>query len=231
MATERKKLIWVFVVLGIIILAVLAYVYRDKLFGAKCDPNRNGFDIKGSPNSKCKVEDPRATNTPPPPPYTQWTSDSTFPIRKGSWGPKVKALQSALGVTDDGKFGSQTEAALYAKTQKKEVSTQAEYDSIVNPSTSGSVGGSVAVGDALGKSVYAKDQVVHIRSTPNVNDGIINNRICNLQLNQNPAPTVVDKVVGSSDSTYNWYKIKNVDKNQCDQYVYGYVREDVVVLK
>lgn len=59
-------------------------------------------------------------------------SPSIFPLKKGS--PKsdlVKQLQAALGVTADGLFGPQTQAALVAKTGKTAIASQAEFNSVI----------------------------------------------------------------------------------------------------
>ena len=136
MAAEKSKALLIFgIFAGVIVLAVLAYYgfREDGWFrGAGCDPNRNGFDTKGNPNPKCMVANPAASNIPSPD-GSGWISDSTFPIKKGSWGPKVKALQTKLGVGADGRFGPITETALNTKFKKTQIATQAEYDAIVNP--------------------------------------------------------------------------------------------------
>lgn len=139
--TNKSKALIIFGILAflIILTIVLYFGFREGgWFKPSCDPNRNGFDKKGNPNPKCQVNDPKETNTP-----GQWVSDSTFPIKKYSWGSRVKALQVKLGVVDDGRFGTITENALRAKTGKTEIATQAEYDAIVTPkvSPSNTVGG------------------------------------------------------------------------------------------
>lgn len=137
MAAEKSKALLIFGIFAfLIILAVVGYYgfREDGWFrGAACDPNRNGFDKKGNPNPKCMVANPATSNTQAPTGTSGWTSDSIFPIRKGSWGPKVKALQEKLGVGADGRFGPITEAALNTKFKKTQIATQAEYDAIVNP--------------------------------------------------------------------------------------------------
>jgi len=90
------------------------------------------------------------------------------------------------------------------------------------PSTTTTTGGEV------GKKVYAKSETVHIRETAEVNDGWINNRICNLPVNYEPAPTVTEVV---DKGAHRWFKIKVEKPENCEGNKYGYVREDVVVLK
>lgn len=140
MALTRSNWTIIFVLFALAIIGGLIYIYRDKIFGSSCDPLRNGFDKKGNQNLKCKFDDPNLTNTSPPSGSSGWMSDSAFPIKKGSWGPKVASLQRALGFAEgkcttcaDGKFGTITEDALNKKTGKKQVATQAEYDAIVSP--------------------------------------------------------------------------------------------------
>lgn len=134
-APKSRTGLFIIIAVGLIILGVVVWYFF--LRGSGCDPNRNGYDKKGKYDPKCKVDDPKTTNTPAPTGSSGWVSDSSFPIKKGSWGPKVKALQSAIGAKDDGKFGPLTEAALKAKTGKTEVATQAEYDAIVSPQPTG----------------------------------------------------------------------------------------------
>lgn len=76
--------------------------------------------------------------TEAPPAGVQWVAESAnpFPLKKGSWGGYTKNLQKALGLKDDGKFGSGTEAKVKAKWNKTTVD-KADYDSLVNPTASG----------------------------------------------------------------------------------------------
>lgn len=62
------------------------------------------------------------------------TLNNNLVLKKGSKGEEVKKLQQLLGITADGIFGSQTEAALLAKKGVKEV-TLAKYPTLldVNP--------------------------------------------------------------------------------------------------
>lgn len=128
----QKQLIWIFVTLAVLIAVLLVWYF---FFRDECDPNRNGYTKKGKLSDKCKVDDPTKTNTPPPS-GTQWIPDSSFPLKKGMWGSKVKAVQKALGISDDGKFGPQTEAAIYARFKENTVS-EPNYNSLINPAATG----------------------------------------------------------------------------------------------
>lgn len=134
----QKTGLWIIGTIAVLAVVVILYFAFKK--DAPCDPNRNGFDVKGNPKPKCQVADPNTTNTPGPP-NSQWVSDANFPIKRWSWGPKVLALQKALGVGQDGRFGSVTEAALQKKTGKTQISTQAEYNAIVSPAPPQATGG------------------------------------------------------------------------------------------
>lgn len=138
MADAAKSRTALYVIIGVgILVASVAVWYFFLRGGPKCDPSRNGFDAQGNPNPKCQFSDPATTGEPSPAGTSGWVSDSTFPIKKGSWGPKVAALQTAIGASSDGKFGPQTESKLIAKTGKAEVSNAADYDKIINPPASG----------------------------------------------------------------------------------------------
>ena len=133
---NRKQLTYLFAALVILIGGSVIYYF---FFRDECDPNNNGFTKKGKLSDKCTVKNPSSTNTAPPS-GTQWVSDTTFPIKKGSWGSRVKALQKAIGLStadQDGRFGGMTESALQAKTGKSEIPSQQEYDAIVNPPATG----------------------------------------------------------------------------------------------
>lgn len=100
------------------VAAVLIYVYRCKLFPNLC------------------VEDPNKNNEPVPSgsPTTTWIPE-TIPYNVGMFGPKIKALQKAVGIPDDGKFGNQTKATIMAKGYVVPLS-DSDYNKIVKPSSS-----------------------------------------------------------------------------------------------
>lgn len=148
----------IFISAAILTVIALYFYFRDK-----CDPNRKGYTKKGKISDKCfgKVDDPKDTNVTPPS-GTQWIKDDSFPLRKGMWGSKVKAFQTALidkygaGILpvyhDDGRFGNETEDAVKSKLGKSEVSKE-DYDKLVNPSAGGKV-----------KGVYAKYDNTTVRN-------------------------------------------------------------------
>lgn len=135
---KTAGIIFIFTAIAVGLAIILYFIFRDE-----CDPNRNGFTKKGKPSKKCKVDDPKDTNTIPPS-GTQWIKDDSFPLKKGMWGSKVKAFQKALidkyGASillvykDDGRFGNETENAVKSKLGKSEVSKE-DYDKFVNPSS------------------------------------------------------------------------------------------------
>lgn len=124
MALSKKSLIWIFVVAVIlIVIAIILYVFR-------CDIFKN--------LSSC-VADPNDTNTPVPSgsPSTKWVPESA-PYNIGMYGTKIKALQAALGISADGKFGNQTANAITSKGYNLPLSAQ-DYNTIIATS-----GGSAA---------------------------------------------------------------------------------------
>lgn len=128
-APKSRTGLIIIIIVALIIVGIVVWYFFFKDSG--CDPKKNGYTLKGKYDPKCMVADPKNTNTPPPNGTSSWVSDSNFPIKKGSWGPKVRALQEKLGVGTDGRFGPITEGKLKEKTGKTEIATQAEYDAIV----------------------------------------------------------------------------------------------------
>lgn len=129
---DKKYLTYIFIALILVVLLIVIWYF---FIDIKCDPENNGFTIKGKLNSKCNVLDPNSTNTPTDGSHS-WMSDSIFPIKIWSWGSRVKAIQRILKITDDGKFGPLTESALYNKTGKKQLEKD-EYLDFVNPISNG----------------------------------------------------------------------------------------------
>lgn len=125
----KKQFTWIFVSLAVIIVGLLVWYF---FFRDDCDPNNDGYTKKGKLSDKCKAKDPADTNTPPPPGEPKWIKDDTFPLKKGMWGSKVRAVQEKLGIYVDDKFGTDTEEAVYARFKENTVS-QPNYDSLVNP--------------------------------------------------------------------------------------------------
>lgn len=103
--------------------AYLGYLAYDK----KTLPGQ----AAASPTSDKKAK----PKTPAKPSPTQIPL-SVFPLKRGSRGDYVKALQKNLGVTADGIFGAATESALLQRYGKKQVLTLTELNTIVSTSTS-----------------------------------------------------------------------------------------------
>ena len=70
------------------------------------------------------------TDTPPAKVPAPAAASSLFPLKNGSNNSKVRELQTAIGVTADGAFGPQTEAALVSFSGLHQVDTQSELDAI-----------------------------------------------------------------------------------------------------
>ncbi|GAA4457030.1 hypothetical protein [Rurimicrobium arvi] len=60
-----------------------------------------------------------------------------FPLQKGMKGERIKTFQKKLGISSDGKFGTDTENAVYSRYGTKVVS-QVLYQQIVTPTSSAS---------------------------------------------------------------------------------------------
>lgn len=140
--TRPQKIgLWIMVALALLLggLSVWYFFFRDA-----CDPNNKGYTKKGKISDKCfgKAEDPKTINTTinPPPVGCSWISDSTFPLKKCMSGNKIKALQTALGFTGtdvDGRFGNDTLSAVQEKFGGRSEVTQAEYEALINPPSTG----------------------------------------------------------------------------------------------
>lgn len=146
MAVNKKTAGIILIVVGaLIVISGLLYFFRCRLFKlASC------------------VQDPNDSNTPVPSgsPTTTWIPEKP-PYNVGMFGSKIKALQTALGITADGKFGNQTKAAIIAKGYSVPLS-QPDYNTIVNTS-----GGSASQNI---KGAYAKyDTTVFNKSDLSVN--------------------------------------------------------------
>ena len=231
MAFQRKTLIWLFVIAAVIILAaIIIYIFR-------CDIFKN--------LTSC-VEDPNDSNTPVPigSPYTKWVAEAP-PYNVGMFGPKIKALQTALGFPTgtcgncaDGKLGNNTRAAIVAAGYAFPL-IDSDYNKIL-----GITNGTEPTGPppappiaVVGQKVYA-NQITNIRSSPYVDDGFFNNKVCELPVNYEPAPTILEiadcsKNAGKAPcfrkNNYFWYKISFQIAN-CSAKT-GWVRQDVVTVK
>lgn len=122
-----------------IVIGILIYIFR-------CDIFKN--------LSSC-VEDPNESNTPVPPgsPTPKWVPEVP-PYNIGMFGPKIKALQKALGFStadQDGKLGPQTASAITAKGKSMPLS-ETDYNAIVNPAATGGGTNFQQVKSALGST-------------------------------------------------------------------------------
>jgi hypothetical protein len=127
MALSKKAYKWIF------IIAFVAVVGGVALY----------FILRDEP-----VEDPNKNNEPVPPGSSsaQWIPED-WPLRKGMFGPLIKAMQKKLGIGDDGKFGTITESSVKNKIGKTEV-TEYDYKLLVPESK--------AVSGDIGKQARAK---------------------------------------------------------------------------
>lgn len=135
MADSRKSLMWIFFsAIVAIVIGILIYIFRCDLFK----------------NLGSCVADPNDTNTPVPVGSLtpRWVPE-TFPLNIGMFGPKIKNLQKALGVQQDGKLGPQTSASLQAKGYNVPLSL-VDYNKIVNPAATGGGTNFQSVKNALG---------------------------------------------------------------------------------
>lgn len=144
--TKRKGIIIFIVVAVVIIAAVLVYVFRCKLFPAL---------------GSC-VQDPNKNNTPIPPgsPTPKWVPEKP-PYNVGMFGPKIKALQTALGISADGQFGQQTKAAVIAKGKVVPLS-EVDYNILVNPNASGGGSNYEKLKKALGSKAIPYSDGVYV---------------------------------------------------------------------
>lgn len=147
MKLSKSAWVWIAIVSVILLITGIAiYIFRCDIF--------NGL-------SSC-VEDPNKSNTPVPPGSSSptWKAE-TFPLNVGMYGPKIKALQTTLGISADGKFGQQTKSAITSKGYSVPLS-QSDYNTLIN-----SGGGSASQNI---KGVYAKFDGVKIYSLANKNN-------------------------------------------------------------
>lgn len=113
MILTQKTIRWIIVIAAVIVIGLAIWYYRTK------------------------VKDPNVNNEPVPAgsPTPKWVPES-FPLNVGMYGTKIKTLQQKLGISDDGKFGTQTKSAVIAKGKQVPLS-EADYNSIVNPTATG----------------------------------------------------------------------------------------------
>lgn len=109
---SKKTLTVIFIITAIIVVSITVWY----------------FFIRKSPI------DPNKSNTPTPSgsKTSKWVAEH-FPLDIGMYGYKIQALQKALGITADGKFGPQTEGALGGYITPL---SESDYDTILGISSS-----------------------------------------------------------------------------------------------
>lgn len=162
MAISKKTATFIFVLIAVVILILIIYYFFFKQVA--CDPYNNGYDINGKVSERCKVGKPTGA-VPTGSPSSNW-NEETFPLNVGMYGSKIKALQSALSITSDGKFGNQTKAAIIAKGYSVPLS-EADYNKIVIPASTGATSSGNINAALVGKRVYTNAPNVPIYNTPN----------------------------------------------------------------
>jgi len=154
---NKKYIIWFIVIAVVVIGGILIYIFRCKLF----------------PSLSSCVEDPNKNDTPVPPgsSSTTWIPE-TPPYNVGMFGPKIKALQSALGISADGKFGNQTKAAIISAGYAVPLSS-ADYDKIIAGKDTSNPIGKTVYAKFSGVKVYKADNSVYKTATKDEYIGVI----------------------------------------------------------
>lgn len=113
MTLSKKTLTWIFVLaIVVIVIAIVLYVFR-------CDIFKNLSSCVAEPTEPVPAGSPSPT----------WLPESA-PYNIGMYGTKIKALQAALGIAADGKFGNQTANAITSKGYTLPLSVQ-DYNTII----------------------------------------------------------------------------------------------------
>lgn len=115
-ALSHRGWIWLFVIIVVIVAAVLLYFYFK------------GKNANDAPKTKTPKPIKKPT-TPPPPGVPKWVPEK-FPLNVGMYGAYIQQLQAALGITQDGKFGTtETKPAVLAKGYNVPLS-EADYNKL-----------------------------------------------------------------------------------------------------
>lgn len=101
----KNKKILLYVIFGVPVLVALFFVY-------KAIKNRK----KGGESDS--IDTPEI-NTTPAPTGTTWTQKDTLPFKKGNTSSYIGTIQRGLGISDDNKFGSQTQTKVIAFQKSK----------------------------------------------------------------------------------------------------------------
>lgn len=133
-------------------------------------------------------------------PASSWIPES-FPLKKGMQGDNIAKMQSVLGIGDDGKFGSQTSAALQKKGYGLSI-TKAQFDIIVGNSAGYQAPTPPFPPTPVSNKVYIKGDTVVVYSYPSTSAAYIVGRI--------KKSTLLDQSIGvlQSDAGNGFAKVK-----------------------
>lgn len=101
----KNKKILPYIIFGVPALIGLYFVYK-------------AIKNKKKDNEVDTIDSPEITITPAPT-GTTWTQKDTLPFKKGNTSTYIGTIQRALGITDDNKFGSQTQSKVIAFQKSK----------------------------------------------------------------------------------------------------------------
>jgi peptidoglycan hydrolase-like protein with peptidoglycan-binding domain len=101
----KNKKILPYIIFGVPVLIGLFFVYK----AIKNKKKNNEVDTNDTPEIP-------TTPTPTIPTYSQ---KDTLPFKKGNTSTYIGTIQRALGITDDNKFGSQTQSKVIAFQKSK----------------------------------------------------------------------------------------------------------------
>jgi hypothetical protein len=82
----------------------------------------------------------------------------------------------------------------------------------------------------VGKMLFPKGASANVRTEPQVNDGLWNNKITTISGTNTPIGTVIGETLGGEDPAMRWFKVK-LESAAYFFWTEGYVRADVVTFK
>jgi hypothetical protein len=101
----KNKKILPYIIFGVPALIGLYFVYK-------------AIKNKKKDNQVDTIDSPEIITTPAPT-GTTWTQKDTLPFKKGNTSTYIGTIQRALGISDDNKFGSQTQSKVIAFQKSK----------------------------------------------------------------------------------------------------------------